>query len=112
MRWVGEISSLFWPMAGPAGVESLRGSLDESKTSYAAQNSDSREPAGGDGLRSSRGLMTFGEPTVIKGELSSSLGLADPMSCGYRLPAQRSAIPRSSVDAPRVPRRQPRSPAY
>jgi len=62
MRWVGETSSLFWPMTGPAGVESLRGSLDESKTSYVAQNSDSREPAGGDSLRSSRGLMTLGEP--------------------------------------------------
>src|SRR3989442_13625871 len=64
MRWVGEISSLFWPMAGPAGVESLRRSLDETKTSYAAQNSDSREPAGGDSLGSSRGLMTLGDPVV------------------------------------------------
>src|SRR2546428_544528 len=52
-------------MAGPPGVGSRRGSLDETKTSYAAQNSDSREPAGGDNLRSSWRLMTLGEPIVI-----------------------------------------------
>src|SRR5437667_7147139 len=55
---------------------------------------------------------TIGEPTVIKGELSWSLGLADPMSCGCQLPAQRSAVPRYSVDAPRAARRRPRGPAY
>src|SRR2546426_2451487 len=58
-------------MAGPPGVGSRRGSLDETKTSYAAQNSDSREPAGGDNLRSSWRLMTLGEPIVVSATTNS-----------------------------------------
>src|SRR6266705_1875136 len=63
-------------MAGPPGVGSRRGSLDETMTSYAAQNSDSREPAGGDNLRSSWRLMTLGEPGVIGAWLEMDLAQA------------------------------------
>src|SRR3989442_3018582 len=99
MRWVGETSSLFWPMTGPAGVESLRGSLDESKTSYVAQNSASREPAGGDSLRSSRGLMTLGEANV---RTRQSAGFRDVLSLGSGYGSQFMSNTRIVEEKPRL----------